>query len=238
MNKNEKNSMRNVAMLKMTFNLYFLIATNFLFLVSIIFPVLWLTSFSRSIVDIVAVGLLFPGLAALTSCTLKFRESGNSVKFAILKHFAEGFRKNVVDTLKYCFVIGLVAFVFMFNMDLHGVEMPLWLGGSLAVLTALTAVITTYMMVVATKFQFRIRDLLRVAIYCLLMHFGKTLKVLGLYMLLLFVWVWGGTFSLLMLVSTLVYLIVHVVYPVLTDVQANFVTPVGDEEKKEAFGDE
>ena len=228
--------MRDVALYKLMINVRFLIMVNFLFLISIAIPVVWLMLFGRSMVDIVMIGLLFPGLAALVSCILKFRESKNSIDFKILHHFLTGFRDNLTDTLKYCFVIGIVTFAVWLNLAIHEEGVPFWLGISLIVLSVVTALVATYMLVVAAKFQFRTRDLLRVAGYCVLMNIGKSLKLLVLYVVVFFGWPWVGLFTLLMLASTMVYIVVQIVEPVLADVQAVFVEPVVEveDEKNES----
>ena len=222
-NKTKNNQLRDVALYKLMVNVRFLIIVNLLFLISIALPMLWLMLFGRSVVDIVVVGLLLPGLAALVSCILKYRESKRSMEFKILYHFLTGFRDNLKDTLKYCFAIGVVTFAVWFNLAVHGEDLSFWLGGSLVVLSALTALVVTYMLVVAAKFQFRTRDLLRVAGYCLLMNVGKSLKLLVLYVVVFFAWPWVGMFTMLMLASTIAYFVVQIVEPVLPDVHAVFV---------------
>ena len=229
MNKNEQKKQRDIALYRLLANIYFLMATNFLFLLSIALPVVWLMITPHSLVDIIVVALLFPGLAALVSCTIKFKESKNSTDFKIFKHFVDGFRKNVKDTLKYCLFIGIVVFVFQFNLEIHGAQMPLWLGISMTVLLSLTTLITTYMMIVATKFQFKVGSLFRVAMYCLMMYLGKSLKLLLLYIAVFFAWPWVGMFVLLMIASTIVYFVVQIVHPVLADVHAVFVEPTPEQ---------
>ena len=226
--------MRDVALYKLMINIRFLIMVNFLFLISIAIPAVWLVLFGRSLVDIVMIGLLFPGLAALVSCILKFRETKDSIEFKTLHYFLTGFRDNLKDTLKYCFVIGIITFAVWFNLTFHGGELSFWLGTSLVVLSVATAMVVTYMLVVAAKFQFRTRDLLRVAGYCVLMNVGKSLKLLVLYAVIFFGWPWLGMITMLMLSSIIVYFVVQIVEPVLADVHMVFVEPVvvmEDEEK-------
>jgi len=201
---------------------YFL-TSNLLFCVSIVLPIAWLVFFTPSLLNIIAIGFMFPGIAALISCGIKYKESKTEVALGVLKHFIEGYRKNFKDTIKYCFVYAAIIFAVIFNISYYGGEMPTFMIVALFALTTLSTLIVTYMMVIAAKFQFRTRDLLRVSMYCIFMHFKTTTKIFIIYVLLFFAYPWVGGLIMLLFTSPIVYLIIHFAQPALEDVYENFV---------------
>jgi len=221
MNKN--NNLRLVLVRQLTSYIYYFLASNFLFYLSVALPGAWLIFFAPNLMNVIAIGLLFPGLAALVSCGIKHKELKNEPTFSVLKYFLEGYKKNFKDTIKYCFICAIIIFAVIFNIDYYGSDMPMFMIGALAILITLSALIVTYMMIIAAKFQFRTRDLLRVSIYCIMVHFKRTAKILVTYVILFFASPWIGVFTMLLFISPIIYLIIHFAYPVLEDVNEMFV---------------
>ena len=83
--------------------------------------------------------------------------------------------------------------------------------------------IVTFMMVIAARFEFRTRDLLRVSLYCMLLDLKRMGKILIIYVILIFVYSWLGVLTIFLLTSPIVYLIIHFAYPVLEDVHELFI---------------
>jgi len=213
--------------MRATYNLmryinYFLIS-NLLFFISILAPVAWLIFFTPSLMNVIAIGFIFPGIAALVSNGIKYKESKPDAILDILKHFTSGYRKNFKDTMKYCFIYAAIIFTVLFNIAYYDGEIPMFMLIALFVLITLSTLMVTYMMVIATKFQFRTRDLLRVSAYCLLMHFKVTIKLFITYVIFLVAYPWVGVMIMLVFASPIIYLITRFVHPVLDDVYETFV---------------
>ena len=217
----EKNNMRMRATFSLTAYIYYFLTANLLFYVSVVLPGAWLVFFPPSLLNIVAIGFMFPGFAALVSCTIKHKEADNLATFGILKHFARGYKNNFKDTIKYCFVYALLFFVVTFTINNIDNETPRLMIITLIALTILTTLLT-YMMIIAARFEFRTRDLLRVSLYCMLMHPKRMAKILVIYAILFFAQQMLSVFTILLFVSPIVYLIIHFAYPVLDDVHALF----------------
>jgi len=173
--------------------------------------------------DIIAIGFMFPGLAALVSCGIKHKELKNEVGFGVLKYFVEGYKKNFKDTIKYCFIYTIIIFSVVFNINYYGGDMPTLIMIALVSLTTLSTLTVTYMLIIAAKFQFRTRDLLRVSFYCIMMHFKRTIKIFITYVVLFFAFPWFGAFTMFLFISPIVYLIVHFANPILEDVHEMFI---------------
>ena len=219
----KNNELRLILVRQLTAYIYFFMALSFLFYLSISIPVAWLIFFEPNFMDIIAIGLIFPGLAALVSCEIKYKELKSEGKFSVLKYFLEGYKKNFKDTIKYCFVLAIIIFAVIFNINHYGSEMPTFMIVALAVLITLSSLIATYMMIIAAKFQFKTKDLFKIGIYCILMHFKKTVKIFVVYVILFFASPWLGAFSMLLFISPIIYLVIHFASPVLEDVQEMFV---------------
>lgn len=216
-------------MQNMTSYIYFFMALNLLFLISIILPAAWLIFTTPNLLNVIALGLAFPGIAALCSCCIKYKEASAKRSYKVLKSFLEGYRKNFKDTLKYCFVYALLIFVISFNVNAYDTDSSIFPVITTAILAILSTIIVTYMMIIATKFQFKLKDLFKISIYCILMHFKITLKISATYTVLFFAYPWVGAFTILLFISPICYLIVHFAHPVLADVYQTFVEKVEDE---------
>ena len=220
---NDKNNLKMRAAYDLMLYINYFLTSNLLFCASILLPAAWLIFFTPSLMNIIAIGFIFPGIAALVSCCIKYKESKTEAVQGVLKHFIEGYRKNFKDTIKYCFVYAAIIFAVIFNINYYGGEMPLFMIIALFVLITLSTLIVTYMMVIAAKFQFRARDLLKVSIYCILMHFKATIKIFITYVVLFFAYPWVGVMIMLLFTSPIVYVIIHFAHPVLEDVYETFV---------------
>ena len=221
MNKN--NNLRLALMSYLTSNIYYFLISNILFYLSIALSGIWLIVVTPNLMNIVVIGLMFPGFAALVSCGVKYKESKNKTAFKVLKTFIEGYKKNFKDTIKYCFIYTVIIFVVIFNINYYGSDMPMFMIIALIVLTTLSTLILTYMMLIATKFQFRTKDLLKVSVYCILMHLKITIKIFIIYVILFFAYPWVGIFTMFLFISPIVYLIIYFAFPVLEDVYKVFV---------------
>jgi len=209
---------------------YFMI-TGFLFLFSVLPMLLWLFFTSSNLLDVIAMGLMFPSLAALVSCGVKYKESEEKIKFRILKHLFEGYKKNFKDTIKYCFIFaGILYVVLMGARSME--ELSTWTMISLGLLASFCLLIVTYMILVATKFQFNLKGLFKVGLYCLLMNFKISVKILFVYVALLFFYPILGVFPLLILASPASYLMICFATPVFKEVYDLFVKKPDEPEKK------
>jgi len=221
MNRNKNFGL--MVMREITAYFYYFLISSLLFFVSIGLPGAWLIFFESGLVNIVVIGFMFPGLAALVSCGMKYKESKDKIAFSTLKTFIEGYKKNFKDTIKYSFAYAGIILVIMFNITYYDGEMPVFMMIALVVLTMLSTLIVTYMMIVAAKFQFKIKDLFRVSLYCILVHFKTTVKITMLYVALSFIFPWLGIASTLLFISPIIYFLIHVAYPVLEDVYELFI---------------
>ena len=227
MSKNNKNNKNNdigfMAMSKVTAYAYYFIISNLLFFVSILLPGAWLLFFEPNLLNIVALGFIFPGLAALVSCGIKFKESEEKVKFSVLKEFIDGYKKNFKDTIKYCFIYAAIVFAAVSNINYYGVEMPMFLIVALGISGTLSTLMVTYAMAVATKFQFKLKDLMGVSISCIIIQFKTTIKIVIMYLVLLFVLPGLGLFIVLLLTSPIIYLLITFIQPALEYVHEYFI---------------
>jgi len=219
----QKNNLKLWAISSLVRDIYYFIVANLLFYIAISVPGAWLIFFAPSLLNIIAIGFLFPGLAALVSCTIKYRESKKEAAINMVKTFFKGYRGNFKDTIKYCFIFAIIIFAIIFNFNYYGAEMPLFLIISLGILISLSSLVMTYMMIIATKFQFKLKDLFKVSIYCILMHFKRTMKIFITYVILFFAYPWVGMFTMLLFSSPIVYLVTHFAYPILDDVYEVFI---------------
>ncbi|MCL2560636.1 MAG: DUF624 domain-containing protein [Turicibacter sp.] len=202
---------------------YYFMLSNILFYLSILVPGAWIVFTTPNFFDVVAIGLMLPGLAALVSCTIKFRESDEKATFGVFKEFIERYKNNFRDTIKYCFVYALVVFTVFFTVR-HGDDLSLFMRVSLIVSTSVSTLIVTYMMIVAARFEFKkTRHLLRVSLYCCLMHFKITAVLAVAYFVLLFLTLWFGLLMLFLFASPILYGIIRLTYPVLDDVYEMFI---------------
>jgi uncharacterized membrane protein YesL len=213
--------------LRMVYNLtarvsYFLVS-NFLFYLSVALPSAWLIFFAPSLMNMIAIGWMFPGLAALVSCGVKHKEVKQEAEFYVLKYFVEGYKKNFKDTINYCFIYAALIYVVNFNIIYYTSGMPLFMIVALVILTTLSTLIVTYMMIIASKFQFRTRDLLKVSFYCLIMHVKTTIRIFMIYIILFFAYPWIGAFIMFLFISPIISIIIHFAYPILEDVHENFI---------------
>lgn len=96
--------------------IHYFFTSNLLFYLSVALPGLWLIFATPNLLNIIAIGFVFPGLAALVSCSIKYKEFKGEALFAVLKHFIEGYKKNFKDTIKYCFIYAIIIFSVMFNI--------------------------------------------------------------------------------------------------------------------------
>lgn len=203
--------------------IHYFLTSNLLFYLSMALPGTWLIFTTPNLLNIIAIGFLFPGLAALVSCSIKYQEFKDAIPFGSLKYFIEGYKKNFKDTIKYSFIYAMIIFLVVFNIYYYENDISTLIIIALFVLTTLSTLIVTYMMVIAAKYQFKTRDLLRVSIYCFIMHFKITMKIFITYVVLFFVFPWVGTVILLLCISPIVYVIVQFASPVLEDIYEVFV---------------
>jgi len=218
----KNNNITPSKMLNLTQFITYFLTTGFIFTISVIPTLFWLLFSGPNFFDIIALGLMFPSLAAMVSCSVKYKESEEKMKFQIVKHFLEGYKKNFKDTIKYCFIYaGILFVVFLGFTNIE--EMSIFMMVAFGLLTTLSTLIVTYMMLVATKFQFNLKGLFKIGIYCILMNFKITAKIFLVYVALFFLYPWVGVFPMLLFVSPVTYLIIHFVGPVFEEVYELFV---------------
>jgi len=173
--------------------------------------------------NIIIIGLIFPGVSALVSTSIKHKESKNEIGFKVLEKFIDGYKKNFKDTVKFSFFYAAIIFSVLFNIVFYDGEIPIFVTVSLSILIALSTLIVTYMTLIGAKFKFRTRDLFRLSFYYIIMRFKITIGVLGIYLLAFWAFSSIAGFGLFLLVSPLIYIITIYSYPILEDVYANFV---------------
>lgn len=217
-NNNKNNPNQMILMQKVISNLYFFTIASMYFIISILPAIFWLVTTQNSPLDIIAIGFIFPGLAALVSCNLKFIESGNDIQFPVTKKFIEGYKNNFFDVIKFSFIVAVPIYLILANVNFFGEDTATGTIVLSTIFLSILILITTYKILVVTKFSFKTFDLLRVAIYCLIMHFTITLKILATYIAVFFIWPWLGDALFLFSTSVISYFIIKIAFPIYEDV--------------------
>lgn len=230
MNKNKKPAAHANLLGQLFPYFYYFVVSTVLFFVSILIPAAWLLFTTTNFLDVIFLGLLFPSLAALVSCSIKFKESTDKGAMNPFKLFIEGYRKNVKDTAKYCFIYGALLFVVIFNLNQTEADVSQFMMMTTMILAGISTLIVTFMMLIAAKFQFRLKDLFKVSIYAILMNMLVTVKIVLTFLVLFFLTPRIGLLAVMLYISPIVYLVTHFATPMLADIHKNFV----DDDKAEA----
>jgi len=224
MNKNNKKTLAGLVMVRLiSNNLWHFFLSSMVFFLTILIPVAWLLITTPNFFDTVAIALTIPCFAALLGSHLNYIETADKSKFNSFADFFKAFKKSFKDTIKYCLIYAIMVFVVLFNINHFGSEMPLFQVVLLAIAITVTTLIAVFMMLISTRYQFRLKDLVKVSIYSILMHFKITLKVFAVFVVLFFASPWVGLLVILLFVSPIVYLIALITHPVLADVYEVFV---------------
>ncbi|KGM10485.1 DUF624 domain-containing protein [Cellulomonas bogoriensis] len=146
------------------------------------------------------------------------------------REFWRGYRMNVVDVLK--FWVPLLALLTVLGVNLANLAaagVPPAFGAVMVVIAVMLALWGLHMMVITSLFSFRLRDAARLAAHVMGARFKVTLAHLSLLVVTIGLVGYISDWVLMLVASVLTFLLVWYSMPVITMVQARFVTPAGDE---------
>jgi len=223
---NEKHEFQTGILHVLTTNIYFFMVTNVYFILSIIFSLTWGILLERSLLDILPLILTGPALVTLSSFLLQFIEMNKESDLPNFIDYISIYKKNFKETLSFWVPYSLLVFILSINIQYYdwGNETLTKIANIFSIgIIIISTIIVIYMLIISSKFKFRMQDLLRISCYYIIMRMKITLGIVGIAFLTLFVTISYSEFFILFITSLIGYFFVKYMSPILSDIEENFV---------------
>lgn len=214
---------------RFTNNVYWVLATEFYFVVAILPLVVALVFLDRDASNAIlyAIGGTFlgPALAATLHCLRKIMRDKD---LDPTRDFLRGYRLNIADTLRYWVPAVAMLTILLLNLgslDARGSAVDATLRIVTPVVVLLGVLLLMNMMVISTAFNFRLRDLARLSVFYLGRSLRITLGNLAILFIAAALLVLTSDWVLLLCGSLFVYLFALNTTDVVTQVGERFTRP-------------
>lgn len=204
-----------------------LLLLNFLFIASNLLAflvfILFIPTISNTIFYFLA---LIPTGAAVSTLCYCLSISPDHTNISVVQQFIQIYRRNFIDVLKVWLPILGLFFIFIIDIQYFQQELTVFgqiMNGLFLVLLLLLTVFALYCLLIVVHFNFRVRDVYRLAVYYMFTRIKITTGNIGIGFLTLTGMFFISDFIILFTASLVAWFITMNSSPVLEDIRANFI---------------
>ena len=210
-----------------TQNIYFFIKASFFFMLTTLPAIIWLIVFERSLVDLVFVFLFGPTIAAMCRFMIAYIETDFEVDdYPEFSNYLTCYKINFKESLMFWSPYCLFIFILLTNIQAYEWTTAMIgsaVNGIFILAIAFSTLVVSYFFVISAKYKFNLSSLFRLSVLYL---FTSIKSTLGMLAVLFLVWVVALLFNELivfLLSGPIIYSVVRYAYPILKDVDENFI---------------
>jgi len=217
--------------------IFFFMAMNLFFFLSIISSLAWLLIIESSLLNFIPISLIGPSITALLCCMIKFKETNfEKEDLPTAKDFMSFYKKNFMDTLKIWTPYVILMVVLYTNATYYdGSQFTRILFTIVALIGSIIFTLSMiYMLMINAKFKFGSKDLFKLSLFYILTDIKATLSIVSVCILSFAVAVLLSDLLLLLVASEIGYLLVKYTYSMLEHVKDRFIEDGAKNKEQEA----
>ena len=211
----------------LTQNIYFFIKASLFFMLTTLPSMIWLIIFERSLVDLIFLFLFGPAIAAMCRLMIAYIETDFGVDdYPEFSDYIKFYKKNFKESLTFWSPYCLLIFILLTNIELYQwthVMISSAINGIFILAIAFFTLVVSYFFVISAKYKFTLSSLFRLSVFYL---FTSIKGTLGMLAVLFLVWILSlqvNEFIVFLLSGPITYMVVRYAYPILEDVNENFI---------------